>query len=316
MGSERKVLNKYFPPDYDPSKIPRVKRIGGGKRQYNIRTMAPFNMRCNTCNGYIYKARKFNSRMEQAEDVEYLGLRHYRFFIRCSTCCAEIVWRTDIEKQDYVIESGAKRSFEALKTAEEQEAKRLADEEEEIANNPMKLMEKRTEQSRIEMENSEMLEDLRELNKRQAGFQSDSVLLRNLWKQKEDEEQLQKEADDAFIKECLEARKGGTKRLARVEEEPEVVKKKSKSEAKQLRSFNDEDEVEESSSVPIASEEPVCSSSCVTKEVAKRPPSFASLKKNAPVSTTKQLLAKAVTKVEKKEPTNLLGLDYGSSESD
>ena len=37
------VLQKYYPPDYDPSKIPKLKRAKD--RQYVIRVMAPFNMR-------------------------------------------------------------------------------------------------------------------------------------------------------------------------------------------------------------------------------------------------------------------------------
>ena len=60
--SERKVINKYFPPNFDPSKIPRP---GGGtndgittgkkRGQYKVRLMAPFSMRCSTCGEYIYK---------------------------------------------------------------------------------------------------------------------------------------------------------------------------------------------------------------------------------------------------------------------
>ncbi|KAL5964047.1 Splicing factor YJU2 [Taenia solium] len=206
--TERKVLNKYFPPDYDPSKIPRLKR-GSKSRQFNIRTMAPFNMRCLTCNGYIYKAKKFNSRMETAEGVDYLGLRHYRFYIRCPGCCAEIIWRTDLESNDYVIESGAKRNFEALKTAEELEAKRAAQEEEELANNPMKLLEKRTNQSKYEMETAEAIDDLKEMNKRQATMETDNFLLRKLWQEQEAEKAAQEKADEDFIKEVMEAKNKG-----------------------------------------------------------------------------------------------------------
>ena len=51
--SERKVLNKYYPPDFDPSKVPKskVKR----NATFEIRLMAPCNMRCTTCGEYIYK---------------------------------------------------------------------------------------------------------------------------------------------------------------------------------------------------------------------------------------------------------------------
>ncbi len=46
MG-ERKVLNKYYPWDFDPAAIPRGKRPRDA--QYVVRLMAPFNMRCATC---------------------------------------------------------------------------------------------------------------------------------------------------------------------------------------------------------------------------------------------------------------------------
>lgn len=39
--SERKVINKYFPADFDPSKIPRRKM--GKDRQETVRLMAPFS---------------------------------------------------------------------------------------------------------------------------------------------------------------------------------------------------------------------------------------------------------------------------------
>lgn len=166
--SERKVLNKYYPPDFDPSKIPRVK--GSKNRQFTVRLMAPCNMKCYTCGEYIAKGKKFNARKEDVENQSYLGIRIYRFYIKCPGCISEISFRTDPETTDYIIEAGAHRNFQALKLAEDQAAREAQDVQDEIDSNPMLLLENRTQQSQYEMDLLESLEDLREMNDRHAGI--------------------------------------------------------------------------------------------------------------------------------------------------
>uniref|UniRef100_A0A5S6QIG9 Splicing factor YJU2 n=1 Tax=Trichuris muris TaxID=70415 RepID=A0A5S6QIG9_TRIMR len=172
-GTERKVLNKYYPPDFDPRKLPKVSVPRN--RQYVIRVMAPFNMRCNTCGEYIYKGKKFNARRETVEDENYLGLPIFRFYFRCPQCLAEITFKTDLKNCDYAQEHGSTRLFEAEKLIREKEASEQAAEEDERTN-PMKMLEKRTKMSRFEMEALDRLEELREMNKRQANVNYDRML--------------------------------------------------------------------------------------------------------------------------------------------
>ena len=47
--------------------------------------------------------------------------------------------QTDPESVDYVLEAGATRNFEALRTAELMAEKEAKEKEEELANNPMKV---------------------------------------------------------------------------------------------------------------------------------------------------------------------------------
>lgn len=145
-------------------------------RQYTVRLMAPFNMRCVTCGEYIYKGKKFNARKEDVENETYLGIRIYRFYIKCTRCLQEISFKTDPQATDYVIEAGATRNFMALKLAEEQARREEEEEREEEANNPMKLLEKRTEQSRNEIELLESLEELKDLNRRHQDIDYDGML--------------------------------------------------------------------------------------------------------------------------------------------
>lgn len=103
MG-ERKVLNFYVSPDFDASIIPRQKR--DRTKLIEVRTMLPFSMRCNTCGEYMYRGKKFNSRKEDMPGENYMGIRRFRFYIKCSVCSAEITFCTDPKNSDYELESG------------------------------------------------------------------------------------------------------------------------------------------------------------------------------------------------------------------
>lgn len=197
--SERKVLNKYYPPDFDPSKIPRCKLPKN--RQYTVRLMAPFNMRCVTCGEYIYKGKKFNARKEDVENETYLGIRIYRFYIKCTRCLQEISFKTDPQNTDYEIEAGATRNFMALKLAEEQARREEQEARDEEANNPMKLLENRTEQSRNEIELLESLEELKDLRTRHENIDYEALLTQYDPSETEQqrEERLAK-LDDDYVK--------------------------------------------------------------------------------------------------------------------
>jgi len=216
--SERKVLNKYYPPDFDPANIPRGP--GGRNKTFIIRLMAPCNMRCTTCGEYIYKGRKFNARKEDVDDMNHLGLRIYRFYIRCTACVSEIVFRTDPANTDYVLEAGATRNFEALAKAE-----KIAEEEQkahaqELADNPMKLLEERTEASKNEMARMEALEELHDLNKRTIKVDYETML-DQYERLREEAAKKQEEEDEAFVKTIFgkDSGSGGTvKRIVDTEE--------------------------------------------------------------------------------------------------
>merc|ERR1711994_602868 len=141
--------------------------------------------RCTTCREYIYKGRKFNSRKEDVDDMNHLGLRIYRFYIKCTACLSEISFRTDPANTDYVLEAGATRNFEALSKAENQADLDQKAYQEEIKLNPMKLLEERTEASKNEMERMEALEELQELNKRKLKNELPDEMLSQFKKVKE-----------------------------------------------------------------------------------------------------------------------------------
>jgi hypothetical protein len=172
MG-ERKVLNRYVPPDFDPKIIPKFKR--DKDKPSEVRTMLPFSMRCETCGEYMGRGKKFNSRKEYCKGEDYMGIRRWRFLVKCCVCNAEISFKTDPKSTDYEIEYGAVRNFEVWKdndAALEQDEKTREQEDQDA----MKSLENRTLDSKLEMDVLDTLDEIKAMNQRHERVDTESIL--------------------------------------------------------------------------------------------------------------------------------------------
>ena len=99
----------------------------------------------------MYKGTKFNTTKEDVAGETYLGIQIFRytpgtaaassalapvlkalhavarFYLRCSTCAAEITMKTDPENTDYTMEHGASRNYEPWREKAKQTNAALAD---------------------------------------------------------------------------------------------------------------------------------------------------------------------------------------------
>ncbi|KAI1180897.1 DUF572-domain-containing protein [Nemania sp. FL0916] len=167
--SERKVLTKYYPPDFDPSAIQRVRKPKAtGPKVQTVRLMAPFSMKCLQCGEYIYRGRKFNARKETPPDDKYLGIQIFRFYIKCTRCSAEICFRTDPKNNDYACERGAKRNTEPWRVGREETDEERLDrlEKEEEERDAMVELEAKTVDAKREMAVADALDEIRTRNAR------------------------------------------------------------------------------------------------------------------------------------------------------
>jgi len=172
--SERKVINKYYPPDFDPALLPKGKKPKNG--QVTVRMMMPMSVRCNTCGEYIYKGKKFNSKKETVAGEEYLGIKIFRFYMRCPRCSSEFTIKTDPQNSDYVADVGSSRNFEpwrekekVIKNAKDERAK-------EEEGDSMKALENRTRDSKVEMDILDALDEIRALNARNAKLDPEELI--------------------------------------------------------------------------------------------------------------------------------------------
>ncbi|KAA8499061.1 Coiled-coil domain-containing protein 94-like [Porphyridium purpureum] len=181
--SERKVLNKYYPPDFDPSKLPRAKKRAKGALE-PVRFMLPMTVRCDSCRAFTYTGTKFNAKKETVQDETYRGIKIFRFHIKCMTCGQKVTIKTDPENSDYVCDAGAKRVFEKIARRARQERLGGADaeegEEDELAAagaassrkkewskiTPLESkVEQRAKQARLELEQIDELEELHSVSR-------------------------------------------------------------------------------------------------------------------------------------------------------
>ncbi|KAJ1668072.1 Protein saf4 [Coemansia sp. RSA 1813] len=121
--AERKAINKYYPPDWDPSKGSVNQFVG----QHPLRSRArkldegilvvrmalPFSMWCHGCGELLAKGLRFNA--EKTKTGNFLNsVPVWNFRLKCRLCSKQwIALRTDPESASYVIVSGARKKLEA-----------------------------------------------------------------------------------------------------------------------------------------------------------------------------------------------------------
>ncbi|CAO1630833.1 unnamed protein product [Jaminaea pallidilutea] len=224
--ADRKALLHYYPPDFDPSKIKRVKRPAD--RQQVVRLMAPYSMRCKSCGEFIPKGRKFNARKEDSQE-RYYKIKIFRFYIKCTRCSAEFTFKTDPKRADYEPEHGHTRNYEPWREniiESEDPMERFAEEErlkeleasgqsgsarqmlEDESADPMALLEARQAEAKREMDVEDALQDLRTRNARidrvDAGDVMERLAQRRAAKDRIDpeaeERQRAEEEDEALVR--------------------------------------------------------------------------------------------------------------------
>ena len=244
MG-ERKVLNKYIPADFDPSLVPKGKKLSTKDGTVPVRMMLPFSVQCSTCNTFLYRGRKFNSKKEPmgGPHGKYLGIQRWRFYIKCTHCSRTISFLTDPKNADYEMETGGNRNYEVYKDKQETEEAAEQEKQEEEKIDPMKALENRVLDSQLEMADLDNLEEIKAMNRRHINLLSVSgddfnVGARNLLdkieakkqggKNEQDEEkpvELTKE-DEALIKSIKFGQqkqgKDSNKKIKRISEEDEL----------------------------------------------------------------------------------------------
>eukprot|EP00941_MAST-03F_sp_MAST-3F-sp1_P005155 g5155.t1 len=216
MG-ERKVLSKYYPADFNPDLIPRRK-----KRKRNdaksVRMMLPMTIRCNSCGEFLYAGKKFLARKEDCPGENYLGIKRFRFFLKCSVCVSELVIKTDPEKSDYIAEKGCTRNFEYHK-------KKVPVAVEEKAVDAMKMLEKRAEDSIRQMDTADALDELQARNSRLKQLDTDELLQKfrenkqTVSSVKNHRKSLDEAEDEEAIKSITFRISGGTKMTCKISDD-------------------------------------------------------------------------------------------------
>lgn len=173
--SERKVINKYYPIDYDESKLKRVKKPKGASQQTKVRMALPMSVQCTSCSNFMARGSKFNARKETVVEEAYLGNPVYRFYFRCSKCFQELTMKTDPKNCDYVTEKGLKAGFVLHKAGALEDAME-AEEREKLENfDKMKVLEQKSLESLARVELDEAIDTVLLIQSKRAQMSSEEL---------------------------------------------------------------------------------------------------------------------------------------------
>ncbi|KAL6597798.1 hypothetical protein ACP70R_037370 [Stipagrostis hirtigluma subsp. patula] len=84
------------------------------RRGRRARLRLPMILRCNACNEPHTRGTRLIAFKEDltAGERHLSAVKVFRFYFRCTSCSAEIAYKTDPENSDYIVEAGATRQLE------------------------------------------------------------------------------------------------------------------------------------------------------------------------------------------------------------
>ena len=138
--------------------------------------MLPFNIQCKKCGEYMYRGKKFNSKKEDVHGEDYLGIKKFRFYMKCCVCSSVFSIKTDPERGDYETELGCTRLFEVWNQQKKEAALDAEARAAEELGDSMKALENRTIQQKQEMDVLDALDLMQAQNDRNSGIDTTAIL--------------------------------------------------------------------------------------------------------------------------------------------
>ncbi|SCU94739.1 LADA_0G10814g1_1 [Lachancea dasiensis] len=170
--SERKAVNKYYPPDFNPLEAEEAARKMSkklktmNKDSVTIRLMTPFSMRCLKCSEFIPKSRKFNGKKELLPERYLDTIKQYRLSVKCPRCNNMISFRTDPKSGDYVMEIGGVKNFVAESRSSDSKRHETLDE-------TLQRLEKQQQEEKDQSTNNENENKLEQIEMRLVKLQQE-----------------------------------------------------------------------------------------------------------------------------------------------
>ena len=148
--AERKAVNKYYPPEWSPSKgsinkfrkshplRDRARKLHKGIMI--VRFELPYNIWCDGCGNHVAMGVRYNA--EKSRAGYYYTTPIFKFRMKCHLCDSHFEIQTDPKNFDYEVISGASRKNEKWEHVEgETMAVAGSEEKEQMAVNPMFALE-------------------------------------------------------------------------------------------------------------------------------------------------------------------------------
>ncbi|KAI1287246.1 Coiled-coil domain-containing protein [Halotydeus destructor] len=206
--AERKQVNKYYPPDWDPKKHGSVNKYHGvhplreRARKIDqgilvIRFEMPYNIWCLGCNNHIGTGVRYNA--EKSKTGNYYSTSIYKFRMKCHLCDNYIEMETDPQNLDYKILSGASRQERRWDPNENEQIAPDRDESKKLASDPMFRLEHKVEDRRKLEAAIPVLEQLEKVQERWRDDFACNQLLRKGFRMERKQLKMQAAVDKELL---------------------------------------------------------------------------------------------------------------------